>query len=102
MMRKLKQKWNIKSNFHLFVIFFVFAITGTLALWVAKPLLSLLNIEQELLPAWVFWPLRIFVIFPIYQILIVFIGALFGQFKFFWEFEKKILLRLGFKKFKEN
>ena len=101
-MRKLKQKWNIKSNFQLFVIFFVFAITGTLALWVAKPLLSLLNIEQELLPAWFFWPLRIFVIFPIYQILIVFIGALFGQFKFFWEFEKKILLRLGFKKFKEN
>jgi len=101
-MRKLKKKWNINSNFQLFVIFFVFAITGTLSLWVAKPLLSLLNIKQEVLPNWVFWPLRIFVIFPIYQVLIVLIGALFGQFKFFWEFEKKILLRLGFKKFKEN
>ena len=101
-MRKLKKKWNINSNFQLFVIFFVFAITGTLSLWVAKPLLSLLNIKQEVLPNWVFWPLRIFVIFLIYQVLIVLIGALFGQFKFFWEFEKKILLRLGFKKFKEN
>ncbi len=101
-MRKLKQKWNINSNFQLFIIFFVFAITGSLSLCVAKPLLSFLNIKQELLPAWIFWPLRIFIIFPIYQVLIVFIGALFGQFKFFWEFEKKILFRIGFKKFKEN
>ena len=101
-MRKLKQKWNINSNFQLFIIFFVFAITGSLSLCVAKPLLSFLNINQELLPAWIFWPLRIFIIFPIYQVLIVFIGALFGQFKFFWEFEKKILFRIGFKKFKEN
>jgi len=37
-------------------------------------------------------------IFPIYQVLLVFVGFVFGEFKFFWEFEKKMLYRikLGF------
>ena len=51
---------------------------------------------------WIFWPLRIFIIFPIYQVLIVIIGAMFGQFNFFWTLEKKMLSRLGFKKFREK
>jgi hypothetical protein len=43
-------------------------------------------------------------IFPIYQILLVLIGAIFGQFNFFWAFEKKMLrgLKLGFLLPKEN
>jgi hypothetical protein len=37
-------------------------------------------------------------IFPFYQVLLVFIGFLFGQFTFFWNFEKKMLnrMKLGF------
>jgi hypothetical protein len=34
-------------------------------------------------------------IFPIYQVLLVFFGFIFGQFKFFWNFEKKMLSRMG-------
>jgi hypothetical protein len=42
--------------------------------------------------------MRLVLIFPIYQVLLVFIGAIFGQFSFFWKFEKKMLerLKLGF------
>jgi manganese efflux pump family protein len=98
-MNRLKYKWGIKSNFQLLIIFLVFSVTGSLTLWIAKPLLSLLRIEKEL---WFFWPTRILIIFPVYQILIVIIGALFGQFKFFWAFEKKILRRLGFKHFQDT
>jgi hypothetical protein len=36
-------------------------------------------------------------IFPLYQVLLVLIGALFGQFSFFWGFEKKMLRRFGLK-----
>jgi len=47
-----------------------------------------------------FWftPIRLLLIFPIYQVLLVAIGFLFGQFKFFWAFEKKMLrsMKLGF------
>lgn len=101
-MNRLKEKWGIKSNFQFFIILVVFSITGSVAVLIAKPLLNLVGLEKELISPWVFWPIRIFIIFPIYQILIVIIGALFGQFQFFWNFEKKMLVRLGFKRFIEK
>ena len=101
-MKKLKEKWGITSNFQLLIIFLVFSVTGSLSLWVAKPLLDFIGLEEATLSPWIFWPIRILIIFPIYQILIVLVGALFGQFKFFWNFEKKMLSRLGFKRFKQS
>ena len=101
-MKRLKEKWGIKSTFQLIIIFFVFSITGSLALWVAKPLLSLIGVEKNLLSPWIFWPVRILIIFPIYQVLIVIVGAIFGQFRFFWNFEKKMLSRLVFNQFKDS
>ena len=101
-MKKLKEKWGITSNFQLIILFFVFSVTGSLSLWVAKPLLDFIGLEEATLSPWIFWPIRILIIFPIYQILIVLVGALFGQFKFFWNFEKKMLARLGFQRFKQG
>ena len=101
-MKKLKEKWGIRSNFQLLIIFLVFSVTGSLSLWVAKPLLDFIGLDKATLSPWIFWPIRILIIFPIYQILIVIIGALFGQFQFFWNFEKKMLSRLGFKSFKQS
>ena len=101
-MKRFKEKWGITSNFQLVIILLVFSITGSVAVWVAKPVLDLVGLDKEALSPWVFWPIRIFIIFPIYQVLIVLIGAIFGQFKFFWAFEKKMLVRLGFKQFKDR
>jgi hypothetical protein len=53
-----------------------------------------LGILKEDLEYW-FTPIRLILIFPIYQVLLVVIGFLFGQFKFFWAFEKKMLKRMG-------
>lgn len=102
MMKKLKKKWGINSNIQLLIILFVFSVTGSLAVWVAKPLLSAIGVKKDLISPWIFWPVRILIIFPAYQVLIVIIGALLGQFKFFWDFEKKMLVRLGFKQFKDT
>jgi manganese efflux pump family protein len=101
-MNKLKEKWGITSNFQIIIILLVFSITGSIAVWIAKPVLNLVGLDKEGVSPWLFWPIRIFIIFPIYQILIVIIGTLFGQFKFFWAFEKKMLSRLGFKRFKQD
>jgi hypothetical protein len=101
-MKKLKEKWGITSNFKLIIIFFVFSVTGSLSLWVAKPILAFIGLDKSAVSPWIFWPIRISIIFPIYQVLIVIVGALFGQFKFFWNFEKKMLSRLGFKRFKQS
>ena len=101
-MRKLKAKWKINSNFQLVIILIVFSVTGSIAVWIAKPILDFFGLDKSTISPWIFWPIRISIIFPIYQILIVIIGALFGQFQFFWNFEKKMLSRLGFKQFKET
>lgn len=101
MMRRLKEKWGIYSNLQLFIILIVFSITGSLALLVAKPILNYLGVEKESLPIWIFWPLRLLIIFTVYQFMIVIIGTLFGQFRFFWNFEKKMLSRLGFKRLRD-
>ena len=103
-LKKLKEKWKIVSNFQLIVIFIVFGITGSLSVKLGEPLLHILKNEKKTFSSLsmgygIYWFLRLLIIFPLYQLLLVLIGALFFQFRFFWEFEKKILCRMGFKKF---
>ncbi|MBX9807668.1 MAG: diacylglyceryl transferase [Flavobacteriaceae bacterium] len=93
-MEKLKKRWGIASNHQLTVIFIVFAITGTASAWLSKPFCIWLGITKNDLGFW-FTPVRLLLIFPIYQVLLVLIGFIFGQFKFFWAFEKKMLKSMG-------
>lgn len=97
-MKKLKQRWNIKSNFQLVVIFIVFAITGSTAAYLSKPVTEAIGIHKDNLPYLLYLPIRLLLIFPLYQVLLVLIGTLFRQFQFFWWFEKKMLrsMKLGF------
>lgn len=94
-MKQLKQRWNIDSNYQLFIIFIVFAITGSTSAWLSEPVCSWLSIDKNAMNYALYLPLRLLLIFPIYQVLLVAIGWLFGQFTFFWNFEKKMLDRLG-------
>ncbi|MFD0762015.1 DUF6787 family protein [Lutibacter aestuarii] len=100
-MEKLKKRWGLTSNFQVLLIIIVFSINGSFAAWVAKPVTEIVGISEE--NPWIFWPIRILLIFIIYQITLPLVGFCFGQFKFFWNFfTKKILLRIGLKKlFKE-
>ncbi len=76
-------------------IFIVFAITGSVSAKLAEPLTHYIGLERESTNGWIYWPVRIFIILPIYQILLIIFGWLFGQFRFFWNFEKKMLKRMG-------
>lgn len=93
-MKKLKERWGITTNWQLTVIFIVFAITGSTSAKFAGPLTDTIGITKEM--GWyIYWPVRILIIFPIYQVLLVFFGWLFGEFSFFWNFEKKMLRGMG-------
>jgi hypothetical protein len=98
-MKKLKERWGITSNFQALIIFVVFGITGSTSAKLAGPIVEFMGITAESVSLWLYWPLRILIIFPLYQVLLIFFGFIFGQFAFFWNFEKKMLSRLGFKKF---
>ncbi|WP_445385108.1 DUF6787 family protein [Robiginitalea sp. IMCC44478] len=99
-MNRLKERWGISSNWQLIVILFVFAITGSSSVYVAKPFLQWIGLtsgsfDENWWGPWIYWSLRILLIFPFYQVLLVLFGWLFGQFQFFWNFEKQMLARLG-------
>ena len=91
---KLQNKWGVTSMWQVVVICIVFAITGSLSVKVGKPVLDFLGVHYETLNPWLYWPARLLIIFPIYQVLLIIFGTLFGQFKFFYQVEKKMLGRM--------
>jgi len=93
MFEKLKKRWHIQSNFQLVLILVVFSITGSASAWVSKPFVEWIGLSKDDMPAWLFMVLRLILIFPIYNILLILIGAVFGQFRFFWAFERKMFSR---------
>ena len=102
MLNSLKKKWKIKSNFQFLIIMLVFSITGSLSLYIVDPLLLFLNILDDNFSNFQYWCLRICIVFPTYQVLLIIIGSIFGQFRFFWNFEKKMLSRFNILKTKDK
>ncbi|MGD1839315.1 MAG: DUF6787 family protein [Thermonemataceae bacterium] len=85
---KLKQRWHIEHNWQIAVILVVFALTGFSAMYLKRFLFSWWGIDQL---AWGWRLLLWFVIvLPLYQVLLLSYGFLFGQFNFFYKFVKKM------------
>ena len=85
----LKEKWEIGSNVDLFMIMLVFSLAGSAISFVRKPIFHALGITEHT-PFWIKVLVYLPLIPPIYQINLLIFGAILGQFKFFWEKEKKI------------
>ncbi|HPE75509.1 MAG TPA: hypothetical protein P5210_05495 [Draconibacterium sp.] len=97
MFEKLKKRWNIQSNIQVVIILVVFAITGSATVYAKKAVFSLIQITSET-ELWLKIPIYIIVILTVYNVLLLVVGFLFGQFRFFWEFEKKFFSRLLFRR----
>ena len=96
-MEKLKKRWGISSNFQIIKIFIVFGITGSTSAWISDPLCDFLGINIESLNIFIYWFLRIIIVTIVYKFILLFVAFIFGEFKFFWNFLKKFLYRLGLK-----
>ncbi len=96
---KLESRWEVTYRWEIICIFIVFAVTGSSSLVVGRPIIELMGITKENLNPLLYWILFIIIGLVFYQILLITFGWLFGQFKFFWEFEKKMLKRFGLKRF---
>ncbi|RKR08425.1 hypothetical protein C8C82_0297 [Flavobacterium sp. 81] len=93
-MNRLKKRWGITSNLQAIIILIVFAITGSASAYLSKPFCVWLGITKEDFGGW-FTLIRLLIIFPIYQVLLVVIGTIFGQFRFFLEFRKENAEKYG-------
>ena len=91
----MKKFLKVNSNFQLLIILIVFAITGSLSLYLSEFILNFLKVNQHNMNILFYWFLRVLILFPVYQLLLILIGTLFGQFSYFWKFEKKFLKKIG-------
>lgn len=96
-MEKLKQRWGLKTNLDVLAVFCAFAVNGSFAAYIGKPLMAFLNLSINSTNPWVYYPVKIILISIIYQITLPIVGWCFGKHKFFYEFAKKFLSRIGLK-----
>ncbi|MCK9290992.1 MAG: DUF6787 family protein [Bacteroidales bacterium] len=90
---KLKRRWGIDSNLQLILILVVFSVTGSASVFVKKVVTTLLGIPHDIHFCFKIL-LFIFITFPAYQILLLVVAFLFGQFHFFLAFQKRSIGRL--------
>lgn len=95
-MEKLKQRWGLKTNLDVIAVLLGFAINGSFAAYIGKPLMNFLNLSATTVNPWIYYPARFILIFIIYQLTLPLIGWLVGKYDFFYGFMKKFVSRLGF------
>jgi len=93
-MKKIRKFFKVDSNYQLLIVNVVFAVTGTTALFTTDYLLDFLSINYENYGGFIYWLLRIIFIIPIYQVLLIIYGTIFGEFPYFWKMKKKTLRKI--------
>ena len=88
---KLQSRWKLNSVSQVIIVLVVFACTGFTVMFL-KPVIQRTFSEGQ--NETLFTILYYILILPIYNIILLCYGFLFGQFKFFWEFEKRFFSRI--------
>ena len=83
-MQKIRNFFKVESNFQLLIVNVVFAVTGTISVVLAGFVLNLIGLDTNALGSLLYWTLRILILMPIYQILLIMVGAVFGELAYFW------------------
>jgi hypothetical protein len=94
MLEKLIKIFNANSLSHLIIIFIVFGITGSLSVVLSEPILNYLRLDKITNYVAVHMLLRVLVILIVYQVLLIVIGSIFGQFEYFRKIQKRFLVRI--------
>lgn len=85
---RLKKRWQIESNWQVLIILIVFACTGFSAMYAKRFIFDLLGVSPDL-PFWIRTIIWLVTILPLYNVLLIIYGTIFGQRKFFWWFLQK-------------
>ena len=99
MIIKFIKYFNAKSLNHLILIFIIFGISGSLTLILSEPIINFIKMTKIIENPFFILLLRIFIIFPLYQLVLILIATIFGEFKYFLTFTKGTYKKI-FKKLK--
>lgn len=88
---RLKKKWKVTGT-QLVLILCVFALTGTTTAYITRMITTWMQLQSHEI---LYWVMKIVILVFGYQVLILLFSIPFGQFAFFWNYEKKLLRWLG-------
>ena len=88
---KLQERWQLKSAWQVIIVLIVFACTGFTVMFLKQPVVAFFAGDGDR-SVW-FSVAYYLLILPVYNVILLFYGFIFGQFRFFWEFEKKMFSR---------
>ena len=91
MINNLISFFGANSKFHLFKIFVIFGLAGSLSVILSDPLLDLVSIEKYISNKFFYWVVRLILIFPIYQFVLIAVALVFGEFSYFKKFFIKFI-----------
>jgi Na+-driven multidrug efflux pump len=87
---RLRTRWKLDSAWQVIIVLLVFACTGFTVMFLKRPILQLFNSENTTTVTVAYYLL----ILPVYNVILLAYGFIFGQFDFFWEFEKRFVKRI--------
>lgn len=90
---RLQAKWELSSALQVVIVLLVFSLTGSTVVIIRKAFFGWIGFDEHT-SMWLKTITYIAFIMPAYQILLLIYGSLFGQFRFFWNKEKKLLCRI--------
>ncbi len=91
MINNLISFFGANSKFHLLKIFIIFGLAGSLSVVLSDPLLNMASIENFISNKFLYWFIRLILIFPIYQFLLIIVSLVFGEFGYFKKFFIKFI-----------
>ncbi len=89
--QKLQKRWGVNAT-RAVIILVVFALTGFTVMFIKRPVVAWIAGDggQPLVFSIIYYIL----ILPVYNLFLLIYGALLGQFRFFWAFEKRFFGRM--------
>ena len=91
MINSLINFFGSNSKFHLFKIFIIFGLAGSISVILSEPLLQLVSIENFISNKFFYWLIRLILIFPIYQFVLIVLALVFGELRYFKKFFIKFI-----------
>ncbi len=91
MINNLINFFGANSKLHLFKIFIIFGLAGSLSVILSEPLLQLVSIEKFISNKFLYWLIRLILIFPLYQFVLIGVAFVFGELRYFKKFFIKFI-----------
>lgn len=90
---RMQQRWQVESIWQVVLILLTFTLAGSTVVYVRKWLFYIFGFDLHT-SFWIKALCYLIVVFPAYQLLLLVYGTLLGQFRFFWEKEKMLVMFL--------